>query len=53
MPPDRAAGIIARGIARNRARIAFPFPTYAGAWLLGVLPPGLTDPLLRRAPKKD
>jgi NADP-dependent 3-hydroxy acid dehydrogenase YdfG len=53
MPADRAAGIIARGIARNRARIAFPFPTYAGAWLLGVLPPGLTDPLLRRAPKKD
>lgn len=52
MSADRAAAIIARGIARNRARIAFPFPTYAAAWLLGVLPPGLTDPLLRRAPKK-
>lgn len=52
MQADRAAAIIARGIARDRARIAFPFPTYAAAWLLGVLPPGLTDPLLKRAPKK-
>jgi short-subunit dehydrogenase len=52
MPADRAAAIIRKGLARDKARIAFPFPTYVGAWLLGVLPPGLTDPLLRRMPKK-
>jgi short-subunit dehydrogenase len=52
MSTDRAARIVKRGLARNRARIAFPFPMYFVAWLLGVLPPGLTDPLLRRLPKK-
>jgi len=52
MDAEKAAGIIREGLARNRARIAFPFPTYAVAWLLGVLPPALTDPLLRRLPEK-
>jgi short-subunit dehydrogenase len=52
MSAERAARIIKRGLARNRARIAFPFPMYFGAWLLGVLSPGLTDPLLARLPKK-
>lgn len=49
---DRAAHIIRRGLARNRSRIAFPFPTYFATWLLGTLPPTLTDPLVRRFPKK-
>lgn len=53
MTAERAAAICKRGLARNRARIAFPFPTYFGAWLLGLLPPGLTDPLLRRLPSKE
>jgi short-subunit dehydrogenase len=52
MPAGRAAGIITRGLERDRARIAFPFPTYFAAWLLGALPPALTDPLMRRLPKK-
>jgi short-subunit dehydrogenase len=52
MPTERAVAIIQRGLARNRARIAFPFPLYAAAWLAGLLPPGLTDPLFRRLPKK-
>lgn len=52
MSAERAARIVKRGLARNRARIAFPFPMYFGAWLLGVLSPALTDPLLRRLPKK-
>jgi short-subunit dehydrogenase len=52
MPTDRAAAIIERGLARNRARIAFPFPIYFAAWLAGVLPPSLTDPLFRGLPKK-
>lgn len=53
MPADRAAEIIRAGLARNRARIAFPFRMYFGAWLMGALPPGLTDPLLTRLPKKE
>jgi short-subunit dehydrogenase len=52
MDADRAARIIRRGLARDRARIAFPFPTYFGLWLLGTLPPALTEPLVRRFPKK-
>lgn len=52
MDADRAARIIRRGLARNKARIAFPFPTYFGAWLLGALPPVLTDPLVRKLPEK-
>ena len=52
MPADRAARIIRRGLAKDRARIAFPLPMYAGAWLLGALPPALTDSWLRRLPKK-
>src|SRR4029453_5777711 len=47
MPAEQAAAIIQRGLARNRARIAFPFPLYVAAWLAGVLPPALTDPLFR------
>jgi short-subunit dehydrogenase len=53
MDADRAARIIRRGLARNRARIAFPWPLYALVWLLGALPPGLTDPLFRRLPRKE
>jgi short-subunit dehydrogenase len=52
MDTERAARIIRRGLARRRARIAFPWPTYAAAWLLGALSPSLVDPLLRWLPKK-
>jgi short-subunit dehydrogenase len=52
MEADRAAQTVRRGLARNRARIAFPCPMYAGAWLLGLLPPVLTDPFMRKLPKK-
>ncbi|RMD62706.1 MAG: SDR family NAD(P)-dependent oxidoreductase [Alphaproteobacteria bacterium] len=53
MEPDRAAAIIVRGLARNRARIAFPRPLYAAVWLLAALPPAWSDPLLRRLPEKS
>jgi len=49
---ERAAAIVKRGLARNRGRIAFPFPMYFAIWLLGTLPPLLTDPLLMRLAKK-
>ena len=52
MDADRAARIIRRGLAKNRARIAFPWPVYAVAWMLGALPPWLTDSLMVRLPKK-
>ena len=53
MTADRAARIIRRGLARNRGRIAFPWPTYFVSWLLGVLPPFLGDRLLKDAPRKE
>jgi short-subunit dehydrogenase len=53
MPAKQAAGIIRRGLARGRPRIAFPWPIYGLAWLLGALPPRLIDPMLRRLPKKQ
>jgi short-subunit dehydrogenase len=52
MPVERAARIIVHGLARNRARIAFPWPMYAGVRLLAALPPGLAERLLRHAPRK-
>jgi short-subunit dehydrogenase len=51
-PAEKAARVIAKGLARNKARIAFPFPLYALVWYLGGLPPGLTDRLFRKLPKK-
>ncbi len=52
MDADRAAAIIRRGLARNKARIAFPWPTYFVSWLTGSLPPGLTDAFFRKLPEK-
>ncbi len=52
MESDRAAGIIRRGLARNRPRIAFPWRLYMLVRLIAALPPALTDPLFRRLPKK-
>ena len=52
MSAEKAAVIIQTGLARNRARIAFPFPTYAAVWLLAALPPCLTDRIVARFPKK-
>jgi len=51
MPADKAAGIIRRGLARDKARIAFPWLMYFFVWLMNVLPPAWTDPLFRRLPR--
>ncbi|HNI73520.1 MAG TPA: SDR family NAD(P)-dependent oxidoreductase, partial [Accumulibacter sp.] len=45
--PERAAAYIRRGLARNRARISFPFPLNFGTWWLAVLPAGLSWRILR------
>jgi len=38
MTAERASAIIRRGLARNKARIAFPFGTKAAVWFGSVLP---------------
>jgi short-subunit dehydrogenase len=48
MPPERAAGIIRRGLARGRRQIAFPCPLYLGVQLMRALPARLVDTILRR-----
>jgi len=52
MDAERAAAIIVRGLAHNRGRIAFPFPTYFGAWLLNTMPDWLAAKLTGRMPDK-
>ncbi|MDP6344728.1 MAG: SDR family NAD(P)-dependent oxidoreductase [Alphaproteobacteria bacterium] len=49
---ERAAERIRRDLARNRGRIAFPWPLYAGVWLLNVLPSALADAITARSPRK-
>lgn len=44
---ERAARRIRAGVARNRARIGFPFPLHFGCWWLAVLPAALSQRLLR------
>lgn len=45
--PEKAARLIASGLAKNQARISFPFPLNLGTWLLAVLPAELSQRLLR------
>ena len=53
MDADKAARIIQRGLARDKARIAFPWPLYALIRLISALPPALTDLLLRRLSERE
>jgi short-subunit dehydrogenase len=46
MSAERASAIIRRGLAHDKARIAFPFGTKAAVWLGGVLPGRWTARLL-------
>ena len=48
----RAARHIARALARNRGRIAFPLPMYLGVRVLQLLPTPILERLLARAPRK-
>ena len=45
--PERAARRISRGLARNEARITFPFPLDFGTWWLAVLPSAVSQWILR------
>lgn len=53
MDADRAAAIILRGLARNRARIAFPWPMYAAALLVQAMPSALAERISRSLPAKE
>ncbi|SLN48260.1 SDR family NAD(P)-dependent oxidoreductase [Oceanibacterium hippocampi] len=53
MDADRAAGIIRRGLARNRATIIFPLRMAALTLAIAALPVGLRSRLFQRAPAKD
>jgi short-subunit dehydrogenase len=48
MSAEKAATIIAHGLARDQGRIAFPLPMAALSWLAGALPSRLSDAFLRR-----
>ena len=52
METDQAAALIVRRLARNHGRIAFPWPMYLLVWLIGALPPIITDRLLAKMPEK-
>ena len=52
MEADRAAEIVKRELARDRARIAFPRRTYWAVRLLAALPAAFGDALFRRLPNK-
>ncbi len=52
MTADRAAQVVARRLARDWGRIAFPFPLYVLSWLASTLPAWLADRLLGRLPDK-
>jgi len=52
MDADKAARIIADGLAKDKSRIAFPLALYLPILLTNALPLWLTDPFFARLPAK-
>jgi len=52
MEGHKAAAIIAKGLANNKGRIAFPWPMVLSAWLIGCLPDCLAQIILSKVPAK-
>lgn len=52
MTPEKAALRIQKGLKKNKAVIAFPWPMAIAAWVMSALPCCLIHPILRRLPKK-
>lgn len=52
MEADKAAKIIAKGIAKNKGIIAFPWPLRFSAWFVSILPNWLSDKIYGRLPNK-
>ena len=53
MEADRAANIIAKGLQRNKGRIAFPWPMALMVWFMSCLPDCLAGYLTRSLPEKN
>ena len=53
MPAGKAAAVIARGLARNRGIIAFPWQTFMIAGLIGLLPHRVRAYILKNLPEKS
>lgn len=52
MEADRAAALVERGLARNRARIVFPLRLYLLLRIFAALPEPLLDRIMARLPRK-
>jgi short-subunit dehydrogenase len=52
MSAERAAGIIAHGLARGKARIGFPLPMLVTVLLLSIVSPNFVDRYILRVPHK-
>lgn len=52
MSVEKCAAIIKRDLAKNKSRIAFPFPLYFTVWLATLLSPKITDPIFAKLPGK-
>jgi len=52
-PADKAANYIKKKLSQNRGRIVFPWPLYAGVWLLNTMPVSWSDRIVSRAPRKQ
>lgn len=50
---EKAAKNIACGLARNKGRIAFPFPAHFVAWLFSIMPDAFSILILRKTPRKE
>lgn len=53
MEANKAARVIRKGLARNKARIAFPWPMHFAMWLLAALPASWADIILSKSPEKE
>lgn len=52
MEPEKAARKIQKGLCKDKAIIAFPWPMAFSAWIMSALPSCIIHPLLRHLPKK-
>jgi short-subunit dehydrogenase len=52
MGAEKCAQIIKRDLAKNKSRIAFPFPLYFVVWLAALLSTKITDPIFAKLPGK-
>ena len=53
MSVERAANIIANGLAKNKGRIMFPWPVAFVSWFIGILPDFIAQRLLTNVPGKS